>query len=53
MKRVTTEEYGAKAPRPKNSRLSKESLVRAGFEKLPDWKDALVRYMEELKMSEE
>ena len=53
VKRVTTEEYGAKAPRPKNSRLSKESLVQAGFEKLPDWKDALVRYMEELKMSEE
>lgn len=47
--RVTTEEYGAKAPRPKNSRMSKKSLDDNGFARLPDWKDALARYMEELK----
>ena len=47
--RVTTEEYGAKAPRPKNSRMSKKSLDDNGFARLPDWKDALTRYMEELK----
>lgn len=47
---VTTEEYGvSKAVRPKNSRMSKESLVAAGFKKLPDWKDALSRYLEEIK----
>ena len=44
---VTTEEYGlSKAARPKNSRLSKEKLTEAGFTRLPDWKDALYRFME-------
>lgn len=50
VKRVTTEEYGAKAPRPKNSRMSKKSLDDAGFKRLPDWKDALKRYFEELQI---
>ena len=49
IKRVTTEEYGARAPRPKNSRMSKKSLDEAGFSRLPDWKDALERYFEELQ----
>ena len=48
---VTTEEYGAKAPRPKNSRMSKDKLEENGFRRLPDWKDALQRYMDELKMN--
>ncbi len=48
VKHITTEEYGAKAPRPMNSRLSKASLDKAGFARLPDWKDALERYMKEL-----
>ncbi len=48
---VTTEEYGvSKAVRPKNSRMSKESLVAAGFQKLPDWKDALERYLKEIEV---
>ena len=43
---VTTEEYGlSKAARPKNSRLSKDKLEANGFERLPDWRDALKRYM--------
>ena len=47
---VTTEEYGiSKAARPKNSRMSKESLTKASFSRLPDWKDALERYLKELK----
>lgn len=46
---VTTEEYGAKAPRPKNSRMSKDKLVEAGFSRLPQWQDALARYLEDLK----
>lgn len=51
---VTTEEYleltGTKqAYRPRNSKLSKEKLVEAGFEMLPDWKDATNRYCKELK----
>lgn len=45
---VTTEEYGlSKAARPANSRLSKEKLSETGFERLPDWRDALERYLEE------
>lgn len=43
---VTTVEYGlSKAARPFNSRLDKRKLAEAGFLPLPDWKDALKRYM--------
>lgn len=49
--RVTTEEYGlSKAKRPDNSRLDKSKLVEAGFEPLPDWKDAVARYIEEAEL---
>lgn len=44
---VTTAEYGlSKAARPFNSRLDKSKLVDNGFEPLPTWQDALVRYLE-------
>ena len=44
---VTTAEYGlSKATRPFNSRLSKDKLVENGFKPLPDWKDAVKRYLE-------
>lgn len=46
---VSTEEYGAKAKRPANSRMSKEKLTQNGFAKLPTWQDALERYLKELK----
>lgn len=43
---VTTEEYGlSKAKRPFNSRLDKSKLREKGFGALPDWKDALGRYL--------
>ncbi len=43
---VTTAEYGASvAARPFNSRLDKAKLVENGFEPLPDWRDALQRYL--------
>lgn len=46
---VTTEEYGiSKAARPFNSRLDKSKLVENGFTPLPDWQDALKRYLEEV-----
>jgi dTDP-4-dehydrorhamnose reductase len=45
---ISTAEYGAKAARPMNSRLSKDKLVQEGFDRLPRWEDALARYMEEL-----
>lgn len=47
---VTTEEYGlSKAKRPFNSRLDKSKLIEKGFEPLPDWKDALRRYLKEIE----
>lgn len=47
---VTTEEYGlSKAARPFNSRLDKKKLTDNGFVPLPDWKDALQRYLQKLK----
>ena len=46
---VTTAEYGlSKAVRPFNSRLDKSKLSQEGFTPLPDWKDALSRYLKEL-----
>jgi len=47
---VTTKEYGARAKRPANSRMSKEKLTQNGFERLPSWQDALKRYLQDLKV---
>ena len=50
VKPVTTQEYGLSAAvRPFNSRLNKSKLSANGFKLLPDWKDALSRYLEEIK----
>lgn len=46
---VSTQEYGAKAARPANSRMSKEKLTENGFERLPSWQDALRRYIAVLR----
>lgn len=47
---VTTAEYGlSKAARPFNSRLDKTKLVENGFAPLPDWRDALGRYLAALQ----
>lgn len=45
---ITTDQYPTKATRPKNSRMSKQKLVENGFNLLPTWQDALVRYVHEL-----
>ena len=42
---VTSEEFPARARRPHNSRISKEKLAEAGFERLPAWQNALERYL--------
>lgn len=42
---VGSDTYPTKAKRPSNSRLDKSKLVENGFEPLPDWKDALHRYL--------
>ncbi len=49
---VDSSAFPAKAKRPKNSRMSKEKLVEMGFELLPTWQDALGRYLNALKESE-
>ena len=47
---VTTAEYGlSKAARPFNSRLDKSKLTASGFKPLPDWRDALGRYLKEIE----
>ena len=53
---ITTTEYRKLVPnqadRPYNSRMSKESLSKAGFKRLPSWQDATSRYIHnELKIS--
>ena len=49
---ITTEEYlkinPNQAKRPLNSRMSKSSLTKAGFNLLPKWEDAVDRYLKEL-----
>lgn len=46
---VSTAEYGlSKAARPFNSRLDKRKLAEAGFRPLPNWKDAVYRYLKEI-----
>ncbi len=46
---VTSGEYGPyEAVRPLNSRLDRSKLAAAGFAPLPDWRDAVSRYLAEL-----
>ena len=45
---ISTSEYPTRASRPLNSRMRKDKLVENGFSRLPDWKDALTRYLVEL-----
>lgn len=45
---VSSQQFAAKAKRPSNSRMSKEKLSDNGFVRLPDWKDALGRYLKAL-----
>lgn len=48
---VSTKEYGlSKAIRPFNSRLDKTKLSDNAFTRLPDWKDALNRYLKSFKV---
>ena len=47
---ILTSDYPTKAKRPKNSVLSKSSLDINGFKRLPNWKDALQRYLKEIEV---
>lgn len=44
---IPTKDYPTKAVRPLNSRMSKTTLDKAGFNRLPHWEDALNRYLKE------
>lgn len=46
---ITTAEYPTKATRPMNSCMSKVSLDKAGFKRLPSWQDATKRCVAALK----
>lgn len=46
---ITAAEYPSKAKRPYNSRLCKRKLIENGFNYLPVWQNALVRYLAEIK----
>ena len=49
---VTTKEYCAmvaqQAVRPMNSRMDKSELEKRGFSRLPEWKNALEKYIKEI-----
>lgn len=45
---ILSEDYPAKAQRPLNSRLSKCTLDERAFARLPEWQDALKRYLKQL-----
>jgi dTDP-4-dehydrorhamnose reductase len=45
---VDSSSFLVKAIRPKNSRLLKTELDKAGFDRLPTWVDALHRYLDQI-----
>ena len=46
---VDSNQFPAKAKRPKNSRMNQTELVKNGFDRLPAWQDALGRYLKEIE----
>ena len=47
---IKSDEYPMKAKRPFNSRMDTSSLTEAGFAQLPDWTDAVQRYVSRLEI---
>jgi dTDP-4-dehydrorhamnose reductase len=47
---IFTSDYPTRAKRPKNSVMSKKILDDNGFSRLPEWKDALQRYLKEIEV---
>ncbi len=45
---IPTSAYPTRAARPLNSRMSEECLHSNGFQELPEWKNALARYLKEI-----
>lgn len=48
VKPVASSEFPTKAARPSNSRMSKNKLTENGFRRLPEWQDAVARYLKEI-----
>lgn len=48
VKPVASGEFPTKAARPSNSRMSKNKLTENGFRRLPEWQDAVARYLKEI-----
>lgn len=46
---IATADYPSKATRPLNSLLAKGNLDNNGFSRLPDWQNALQRFLKELE----
>lgn len=49
VKHITSMEYPSNVKRPKNSRMSRSMLRAKGFELLPEWQNAVERYIVQLK----
>ena len=47
---IESSQYPTRALRPKNSVMSKDSIDQNGFMRLPNWKDALERYLKEIEV---
>ena len=47
---ITTKEYNNPTPRPKNSRLDTSKIKNNNFQLLPDWQNALKRYLQEVQI---
>lgn len=45
---VDSDQFPAKAKRPKNSRMNQTELDKNGFNRLPAWQNALGRYLKEI-----
>ncbi len=50
---VDSSQFPAKAKRPHNSRMNQTQLDQHGFTRLPDWKDALARYLKVIEENAE
>ncbi|MEK5490579.1 dTDP-4-dehydrorhamnose reductase [Paenibacillus sp. FSL R7-0297] len=50
---ITSDKFPSVVKRPKNSILSKKSLYEGRFQPLPEWKDALKRYLIEIGIRKE
>ena len=48
---IPTVDYPTRAKRPLNSIMSKENLLKNGFSKLPYWRDALKRYLNDIQLN--